>query len=199
MILMMLFVVSMEGVGAVKLCPLGWTGFREEKCYRSVKEMMIWEDANSYCNTLGGNVAVITSEEEEEALKDMIESDTDFHEKWISVRKPIDTSGWFVEDEGKSSEESSDKHVLRLRCVYMFYEEKSWSERLDSINWNESRSPSSYYNFFSLRKTLDCPGKAYFICEMESGKQIRSLKIFHMHVIKNDHRHVTYNSAPNLL
>ena len=75
-------------------CPQSWIHLRNS-CYRFSDKNLAWREAQFHCEALGSNLAVVTSQAEQQALASNVKSLT-----WIGLyRDPKNMSRWLWVDE----------------------------------------------------------------------------------------------------
>ena len=75
-------------------CPQSWIHLRDS-CYRFSDKALAWREAQFHCEALGSNLAVVTSQAEQQALASNVK-----HLTWIGLyRDPKSGSRWLWVDE----------------------------------------------------------------------------------------------------
>ena len=73
-----------------------WKGHK----YTIIDRSMNWEEAKLYCETLGGHLATITSREEQDAVKELLQSaPSEYYVFWLGGEKTSGTWKWITGEE----------------------------------------------------------------------------------------------------
>ncbi|XP_078119074.1 galactose-specific lectin nattectin-like [Sander vitreus] len=88
-------------LGGEPCCPPGWTQFGT-RCFSFYIQTKTWSDAETFCQTAGGNLASIQSAEEHAFLRDYINQVTGIDKNaWIGGTDAVQEGTWLWTDGSK--------------------------------------------------------------------------------------------------
>ena len=98
-----------------------WQTYPDPANYQIINEGMTWDEAEDYCESLGGHLVTITSEFEQAQIEALIQAQTDIKNNyWLGLYKYNDEYGWVTD------------------------------EKTDFVNWNPSSSFYTNYKAASI-------------------------------------------------
>ena len=124
-----------------------WTFYPDPAKYEIINTGLSWQEAEAYCESKGGHLAVITSEREQAMIKSL-------------VNEAPETSGYFIG--GYRNENGEFKWVTDEPMTYT-----NWNQGEPSSN--DENSIELYYN--GSWNDLHDHSKLAFICEWEEPKK----------------------------
>ncbi|XP_055774435.1 galactose-specific lectin nattectin-like [Salvelinus fontinalis] len=124
-------------------CPLGWLSYNN-RCFRYVASQLDWADAESYCVSLGANLASVNTMGEFSFVKNLIKIfDPTEHYTWIGLSDLHKEGRWMWSDGSKvvytiwsSDEPSNGVASDPENCVHTNYQDdKLWNDTLCSYKF----------------------------------------------------------------
>ncbi|XP_054653069.1 galactose-specific lectin nattectin-like [Dunckerocampus dactyliophorus] len=113
-------------------CPQNWTQLNE-RCFISLEENLRFADAESFCNGLGGNLASIHSELENEVVRQVIlEQAGNFQRSWIGFNDAVQ-EGVFVWTDGSTVDftdwaNNRPRTNDNLNCAEINFRDEFWND-----------------------------------------------------------------------
>ncbi|KAK2897141.1 galactose-specific lectin nattectin-like isoform X2 [Channa argus] len=84
--------------GCCEICPPGWTMFNDH-CYQFYNSEKDWADAESFCTSLGGNLASLLTADIQNFLKEMIFRATNAYKNaWVGGSDAVKEGKWLWSD-----------------------------------------------------------------------------------------------------
>ncbi|XP_028447978.1 galactose-specific lectin nattectin-like [Perca flavescens] len=115
-------------------CPPNWTQFGS-RCFAFYIQTKTWIDAETFCQTIGGNLASIHSAEENTFLRDFINQVTGTYKNaWIGGSDTVQEGTWMWTDGSKFNYKifnagQPDNAGGAENCLEMNFEVKNWNDR----------------------------------------------------------------------
>ncbi|XP_028446704.1 galactose-specific lectin nattectin-like isoform X1 [Perca flavescens] len=123
-------------------CPPGWTQFGS-RCFAFYIQTKTWIDAETFCQTAGGNLASIHSAEEHKFLKDLIYQETGIDTNtWIGGFDSVQEGTWMWTDGSKfnykifnAGQPDNADAFTGENCLEMNFNGNNWNDRTCSTQF----------------------------------------------------------------
>uniref|UniRef100_A0A3P9N3W2 Galactose-specific lectin nattectin-like n=1 Tax=Poecilia reticulata TaxID=8081 RepID=A0A3P9N3W2_POERE len=121
-------------------CPPGWTQLGS-RCFIFYFTPRIWSDAEAFCISIGGNLASIHNNEENDFLSEMITRDTGNPSiTWVGGHDAITEGQWMWSDGSKFDYSSfalgqPDNFAQSENCLEINYSGNKWNDRVCNQPW----------------------------------------------------------------